>query len=62
LGEKPADDSAGTLVPEALYEPLFARLHDGANLVPVVEAAAIIGRYVDLSLLCAVLALSENEG
>ena len=39
LGEKPADDSVGTQVPDALYEPLFARLHDGANLVPVVEAA-----------------------
>ena len=61
VGEKPADDSAGTRVPEALYEPLFARLHDGANLVPVVEAAGTIGRQVDRSLLCAVLALSEDE-
>ena len=61
LGEKPADDSAETRVPEALYEPLFAWLHDGPNLVPVVEAAAIIGRQVDRGLLCAVLALSEDE-
>ena len=31
-------------VPEALYEPLFARLHTRADVVPVVEAAAVIGR------------------
>ena len=61
LGEKPADASVETQVPEALYEPLFAWLHDGPNLVPVVEAAAIIGRQVDRGLLYAVLALSEDE-
>ena len=33
-----------TGVPEALYEPLFARLRASANVVPVVEAAAVIGR------------------
>ena len=40
LRKKPADESAETRVPEGLYEPLIARLHDGANLVQVVEAAS----------------------
>ena len=50
-----------TGVPEALYEPLFARLHASANVVPVVEAAAIIGRHVDRGLLCSVVDLSDDE-
>ena len=47
-------------MPDALYELLFARLHDGANLVRVVEAAGIIGRHVDRGLLCSVLDLGED--
>ena len=31
-------------VPETLYEPLFARLRASPKVVPVVEAAAVIGR------------------
>jgi class 3 adenylate cyclase/tetratricopeptide (TPR) repeat protein len=50
-----------TGVPEALYEPLFARLRASANVVPVVEAAAVIGRHVDRGLLCPVVDLSEDE-
>jgi tetratricopeptide (TPR) repeat protein len=50
-----------TGVPEALYEPLFARLRASANVVPVVEAAAVIGRHVDLGLLCSVVDLSDDE-
>ena len=43
-------------VPEALYEPLFARLHrPHADVVPVVEAAAVIGRTGDLPLLRSVV-------
>ncbi len=38
-------------VPEALYEPLFARIHARSDMVPVVEAAAVIGRAGDLPLL-----------
>lgn len=38
-------------VPEALYEPLFARLLTRRDVVPVVEAAAVIGRAGDLQLL-----------
>ena len=36
-----------TGVPETLYEPLFARLRASPKVVPVVEAAAVIGRHVD---------------
>jgi class 3 adenylate cyclase/tetratricopeptide (TPR) repeat protein len=43
-------------VPEALYESLFARLHrPHADVVPVVEAAAVIGRAGDLALLRSVV-------
>ncbi len=42
-------------VPEALYESLFARLHARSDVVPVVEAAAIIGRAGDLALLRSVV-------
>ena len=48
-------------VPEALYEPLFARLRASANAVPVVEAAAVIGRQVDRGLLCSVVDLTDDE-
>ena len=42
-------------VPEALYEPLFARLHARSDVVPVLEAAAVIGRAGDLPLLRSVV-------
>ena len=46
----------GSGVPEALYEPLFAALHHShTDVVPVVEAAAVIGRAGDLPLLRAVV-------
>lgn len=48
-------------VPDALYEPLFARLRAGNNVVPVAEAAAVIGRHIDRSLLSAVVDLREGE-
>ena len=51
----------GVMVPEALYEPLFARLRASANVVPVLEAAAVIGRHFDRGLLLAVSKLSELE-
>jgi class 3 adenylate cyclase len=50
-----------TGVPEALYEPLFARLRASAKVVPVLEAAAVIGRQMDRGLLCSVVALSGDE-
>jgi predicted ATPase len=52
---------AETGVPEALYEPLFARLRASASVVPVLEAAAVIGRQVDRGLLCSVVDLSDDE-
>ena len=55
-------DSGAThsTVPDSLYEPLFARLLAVPDVVPVVEAAAVIGRHVDRGLLIAVSALSED--
>ncbi len=50
-----------TGVPETLYEPLFARLQASPKVVPVVEAAAVIGRHVDRGLLCSVVELSDDE-
>jgi predicted ATPase len=50
-----------TGVPEALYEPLFAQLRVSANVVPVLEAAAVIGRQMDRGLLCSVVDLSDDE-
>ncbi len=48
-------------VPESLYEPLFARLRASPKVVPVVEAAAVIGREIDRRLLCTVVDLSNDE-
>jgi class 3 adenylate cyclase/tetratricopeptide (TPR) repeat protein len=49
-------------VPEALYEPLFATLdHANADVVPVVEAAAVIGRAGDLPLLRSVVGHSPTD-
>lgn len=48
-------------VPEALYEPLFARLRASAEVVPVVEAAAVIGRYIDTGLLRTVVDMDADD-
>ena len=48
-------------VPDALYEPLFARLRAGKNDVLVVEAAAVIGRNIDRALLRAVVDLDAAQ-
>ncbi len=48
-------------VPEALYEPLFARLHARSDVVPVLEAAAVIGRAGDLPLLRSVVGSDGAE-
>lgn len=50
-----------TGVPETLYEPLFARLRASPKVVPVVEAAAVIGRHVERGLLGAVVDLGDDE-
>ncbi len=49
-----------TGVPEGLYEPLLARLRASANVVPVVEAAALIGRQLDRDLLRDVVDLTDD--
>jgi len=57
-------DAAGAEsgVPEPLYEPLFARLHQpDADVVPVVEAAAVIGRAGDLPLLRSVVGRDAKD-
>jgi tetratricopeptide (TPR) repeat protein len=48
-------------IPEALYEPLFARLYTRADVVPVVEAAAVIGRAGDLALLRSVVGCDAKD-
>jgi len=52
---------AETGVPEPLYEPLFARLRTSANVMPLVEAAGVIGRYIDRRLLRAVVDMSDDD-
>ena len=56
-----SDQRGQTQVPDALYEPLLARLHASANVVPVVESAAVIGRRFDRDLLCSICTQSEDE-
>ena len=50
-----------TGLPETLYEPLYSRLRASPKVVPVVEAAAVIGRQIDRGLLCSVVDLSDDE-
>ncbi|MDT5105244.1 MAG: hypothetical protein QOI25_2757, partial [Mycobacterium sp.] len=59
--EQVAAGLSETGVPEALYERLFARLRASAKVVPVVEAAAVIGRHIDRGLLGSVVDLSDDE-
>jgi class 3 adenylate cyclase/tetratricopeptide (TPR) repeat protein len=57
-------DAAGAEsgVPDALYEPLFARLHHPhTDVVPVIEAAAVIGRAGDLALLRPVVGTDAED-
>jgi class 3 adenylate cyclase/tetratricopeptide (TPR) repeat protein len=59
--EQVVNGRSETGVPETLYEPLFARLRASPKVVPVVEAAAIIGRQVDRDLLCSMVELDDDE-
>ena len=61
LDEQPTDASEWTRVPDTLYEPLFARLRGNSKTVPVIEAAATIGREVDRSLLMSVVPMADDE-
>jgi class 3 adenylate cyclase/tetratricopeptide (TPR) repeat protein len=60
VGELDAGADSG--VPEALYEPLFAGLHHAhSDVVPVVEAAAVIGRAGDVPLLRSVVGRDAKD-
>jgi class 3 adenylate cyclase/tetratricopeptide (TPR) repeat protein len=48
-------------VPEALYEPLVARLYATGQGIPVAAAAATIGRDVDRGVLAQVVDVSDSE-
>lgn len=62
LKEVPGDSSElSALVPDTLYEALFARLRSTRNAVRVVEAAATIGTVIDRPLLMSVVDLPEHE-
>ena len=62
LKEVPGDSSeSAALVPDTLYEALFARLRSTRNAVRVVEAAATIGTVIDRPLLLSVVDLPEDE-
>jgi class 3 adenylate cyclase/tetratricopeptide (TPR) repeat protein len=57
----PPAEASGQAVPETLYEPLLARLRGSPAVVRVAEAAAVIGRHGDRSLLAAVVDLDTVE-
>ncbi|MBV9088321.1 MAG: AAA family ATPase [Mycobacteriaceae bacterium] len=61
LAAAPPSESGGSVVPETLYEPLRARLRGSRALVRVAEAAAVIGRQGDRSLLAAVVDLDTDQ-
>ncbi|MGB9305716.1 MAG: adenylate/guanylate cyclase domain-containing protein, partial [Mycobacterium sp.] len=55
-------DAAEAGVPEALYDPLFVRLgHPHSDVLPVVEAAAVIGRTGDIPLLRSVVGTGGKD-
>jgi class 3 adenylate cyclase/tetratricopeptide (TPR) repeat protein len=60
-GSTVAGTAVAERVPEALYEPLVARLHATGGGLPVAAAAATIGRDVDRRVLTRVVDMSERE-
>jgi class 3 adenylate cyclase/tetratricopeptide (TPR) repeat protein len=61
LHEQPTDGARWARVPDALYEPLFARLRASDITIQVVEAAATIGREFDRDILRSVLDMTESD-
>jgi class 3 adenylate cyclase/tetratricopeptide (TPR) repeat protein len=59
--EQPTDAARWVRVPDALYEPLFARLRTSDATIQVVQAAAMIGRTFDKDILRNVLSMSEAD-
>ena len=61
LGQVPPPAPPVGHVPDALYESLLSRLQATRNTVPVVEAAATIGRQFDRQLLLSATELPEAD-
>lgn len=61
IKEYPDDAAHWASVPDSLYEALFARLRASDNAIPVVQAAATVGRQFDRSLLSSVVDLPDEE-
>ncbi|AGB26950.1 adenylate/guanylate cyclase family protein (plasmid) [Mycobacterium sp. JS623] len=61
LKEHSSDAAESTLVPDTLYEALFARLRSSTDALFVVEAAALIGSRFDRRLLSSVVELSKHQ-
>lgn len=61
LKEQPSDAADATLVPDSIYEALFARLRSSENAVRVVEAAAICGGRFDRNLLVSASEIEEQS-
>ena len=61
LHEQPTDGARWARVPDALYEPLFARLRASDVTIQVVEAAATIGREFDRAMLRSVLDMTGSD-
>jgi predicted ATPase len=61
LKEQPTDAADSALVPDTLYEALFARLRSSEEAIRVVEAAAAIGSQFDRDLLRSVVAMNHDD-
>lgn len=60
LKEESSETTESALVPDTLYEALFARLRSSEAAITVVEAAATIGSQFDRGLLQAVVAMDDD--
>jgi class 3 adenylate cyclase/tetratricopeptide (TPR) repeat protein len=61
MREQHTDSARWARVPDALYEPLFARLRASDNTIQVVEAAATIGREFDRDVLRSVVDMTTES-
>ncbi len=60
LKEESGETTESALVPDTLYEALFARLRSSEAAITVVEAAATIGSQFDRGLLQSVVAMDDD--
>ncbi|MCT7658126.1 ATP-binding protein [Mycobacterium deserti] len=61
IREQPTDTARWESVPDTLYEALFARLRTSDNAIPVVQAAATIGRDFDRNLLSLIVDITDED-